>query len=142
MMLTNKGSIFKIHKHLFSYLIQDSILYLVALSSFSSIQQILVNSVLLFIMVQKFSSFPCFIFLDSSFKSGHCISKYMGFFLSVFDINFSFKCFSGISLCVFQSFSFIEVFNGISLGKCHFALENMWIIFKYLLILISSIIPQ
>ena len=30
----------------------------------------------------------------------------------------------------------------ISLGKCHIALENMWVIFKYLLILISNIIPQ
>ena len=32
----------------------------------------------------------------------------------------------------------------ISLGinKCHIALENMWVIFKYLLTLISDIIPQ
>jgi len=30
----------------------------------------------------------------------------------------------------------------ISLGKCHIALENMWVIFKYLLILISNIIPH
>ena len=30
----------------------------------------------------------------------------------------------------------------ISLGKCHIALENMWFIFKYLLIFISNIIPQ
>ena len=30
----------------------------------------------------------------------------------------------------------------ISLGKCHSALENMWVIFKYLLILMSKIIPQ
>ena len=30
----------------------------------------------------------------------------------------------------------------ISLGKCHIALENMWVIIKYLLILISNIIPQ
>ena len=29
-----------------------------------------------------------------------------------------------------------------SLGKCHTVLENMWVTFKYLLILISSIIPQ
>ena len=27
----------------------------------------------------------------------------------------------------------------ISLGKCHIALENMWVIFKYLLILISKV---
>ena len=30
----------------------------------------------------------------------------------------------------------------IPLGKCHIAHENMWVIFKYLLILISNIIPQ
>ena len=30
----------------------------------------------------------------------------------------------------------------ISLGKCHSALENIWVIAKYLLILISNIIPQ
>ena len=30
----------------------------------------------------------------------------------------------------------------ISHGKCHVALENMWVIFKYLLIMISNIIPQ
>ena len=30
----------------------------------------------------------------------------------------------------------------ISHGKCHVALENMWVIFKYLLILISNTIPQ
>ena len=32
--------------------------------------------------------------------------------------------------------------SNISLGKCHVALENMWVIFKYLLILMSNIIPQ
>ena len=42
---------------------------------------------------------------------------------------------------------FIEAFNNsnkskISLGKCHTTLENMWVIIKYLLILISNIIPQ
>ena len=30
----------------------------------------------------------------------------------------------------------------ISLGKYHIAFENMWAILKYLLILISNIIPQ
>ena len=30
----------------------------------------------------------------------------------------------------------------ISLGKCHIALENMRVIFKYLLILISNLMPQ
>ena len=30
----------------------------------------------------------------------------------------------------------------ISLAECHIALETMWVIFKYLLVLISNIIPQ
>ena len=30
----------------------------------------------------------------------------------------------------------------ISLGKCHTALENIWVICNYLLILISNMIPQ
>ena len=30
----------------------------------------------------------------------------------------------------------------ISVSKCHFVLENMWVILKYLLILISNIILQ
>ena len=30
----------------------------------------------------------------------------------------------------------------ISLGKCHTVLENIWGIFKYLLILISNLIPK
>jgi len=30
----------------------------------------------------------------------------------------------------------------ISLGKCHIALENIWVILKYCLILISNMIPQ
>ena len=37
-------------------------------------------------------------------------------------------------MCIFKS--------TISLGKCHIALENMWVIFKYLLIFISNIILQ
>ena len=32
--------------------------------------------------------------------------------------------------------------SNISLGKCHIALENIWVVFKYLLMLIHNIIPQ
>ena len=32
--------------------------------------------------------------------------------------------------------------NSMFLGKCHIALENTWITFKYLLILVSNIILQ
>ena len=41
-------------------------LYSVALSNFSNMQQILVNSLLIFIPFQIFSSFPCYGFLDTS----------------------------------------------------------------------------
>ena len=30
----------------------------------------------------------------------------------------------------------------ISLGKCHIALENTWVILEHLLILTSNVIPQ
>ena len=53
--------------------------------------------------------------------------------------------FSEITLCVFSFFWLYWGFqwlNQRSLGKCHTALENMWVIFKYLLILIFNIIPQ
>ena len=54
------------HVHyLFSYLIQDSTLYLVALSSFSYMQQILINYLSIFILLQIFSNFPCYGFLDT-----------------------------------------------------------------------------
>ena len=29
----------------------------------------------------------------------------------------------------------------VSVGKCHIALESIWVIFKYLSILISNVIP-
>ena len=51
---------------LFSYIIQDTTLYLVTLSRFSCIQQILVNSLFIFILLQIFSDFPCYGFLDTS----------------------------------------------------------------------------
>ena len=51
---------------LFSYLIQKSTLYLTVLSSFSCMQQILVNSLFIFILLQIFSNFPCYGFLDTS----------------------------------------------------------------------------
>ena len=68
--------------YLFLYLIQDSTLYLTALSSFSFMQQILANSLFIFILLQIFSNFPCKASqVYPSFKSGHLISKYMGFCL-------------------------------------------------------------
>ena len=50
--------------------------------------------------------------------------------------------FFAIILCAFAVFNLLEAKSKISLGKCHIELENIWVIFKYLLILISSIIPQ
>ena len=61
-------------------------------------------------------------------------------------VNFSFKCFP---LCkhplYFLQFSNCWGFQWLSqssLDKCHIALENTWVTFKYVLILISNIIPQ
>ena len=127
-------------------------LYLVALRNFSCMRQILVNSFFIFILLQIFSNFSCYGFLDPSFKSGHLILKYMFFLISLilishFDINFLFKCFPlynqplhYFSLLTLLRFSVAK--TKISLRKCHIALENIWIVFKYLLILISNIIPQ
>ena len=56
-------------------------LYLVALSNISCMQQILINSLFTFILLKAFSNFPYYGFSDiqSSFKSGNLISKYMEF---------------------------------------------------------------
>ena len=45
--------------------------------------------------------------------------------------------------CVcFKKFRYFMATSKISLGKCQTTLETMWIILKYLLILISNIISQ
>ena len=46
--------------YLFPSLIQDSTLYLIALSSFRCMQQILLNSLFIFILLHIFSNFPCY----------------------------------------------------------------------------------
>ena len=51
---------------LFSCLIQDSTLYIVALDSFSRRQQILLRSLFIFILLQIFSIFPCYGYLDTA----------------------------------------------------------------------------
>ena len=50
---------------IFSCLIQDSTLYLVALSSFSYMQQILINPLFICILLQIFSNMPCYSSLDT-----------------------------------------------------------------------------
>ena len=67
-------------------------------------------------------------------------------FSSIFDTNFSFKCFLLCnrppwfsSLLTLLRLSTAK--SKISLGNCHITLENRWVIFKHLLILISNIIP-
>ena len=74
----------------FSYLIQDSTLYLTALSSFSCMQQILVNSLFIFILLQIFS-----ISLFWLLRYIHHLKVDISFlntwdFKHIFDINFSF----------------------------------------------------
>ena len=83
------------------------------MNSFSCMQQILINSLFIFILLQIFSNFPCYGFLEHPFKSGHLIFKYMDFlkvFLilsSHFDINFSFKYFLIWLPCFFFFFSLL-----------------------------------
>ena len=77
----------------------------------------------------------------------HELFKVSLILISHFDINFSFECFL---LCnhPLRFFSLLTLLrlsmalSKISLGKCPIALENTWVIFKYLLILISNRIPQ
>lgn len=71
----------------------------------------------------------------------------MYFYLTIFDINFSLKCFLLYNhrLCFFSLLTLMRLSmarSKISIGKCHTTLENMWLIFKYLLILIFNIISQ
>ena len=67
--------------------------------------------------------------------------------ISHFDIIFSFKCFLLCNhfLCFFSLLTLLIVSmvkSKTSLDKCHIAFENMWVIFRYLLILISNLSPQ
>ena len=80
-------------------------------------------------------------------KVEHWISKYMFFNVSLIFILMlisHLNAFSSVILC-FYFFSLSTLLrlsmakSKISLGKCHTILENMWIIFKYLLILIFYI---
>ena len=64
--------------------------------------------------------------------------------ISSSDTDFLFKCFllCNHPLCFFSVLKLLRLSmakSKISLGKCHIALENMWVIFKYLLILISKV---
>ena len=140
--------------YLFSCLIQDSTLYNVALHSFSCRQQILIRSLFIFILLQIFSIFPCYGFLDTaiiqkwifSFQK-HKVCKVSPKLISHFDINFSCKCFllCNHPLCFFSLLTLLRLSmakSKMSFGKCHIALENIWVTFKYLLILISKIISQ
>ena len=44
--------------------------------------------------------------------------------------------------CLFVLLRLSMAKSKISLGKCHVVLDNIWVIFIYLLILISNIMPQ
>ena len=53
--------------------------------------------------------------------------------------------FAIIPLCFFSLLTLLKLLVSMSkifLGNCHIALENMLIIHKYLLVLISNMIPQ
>ena len=66
--------------------------------------------------------------------------------ISHFYINFLFKWFllCNHPLCFFKLLTLWRLSmakSKISIGKCHIALEIMWVIIKYLLLLISNIVP-
>ena len=87
----------------------------------------------------------------ASFKSGHLISKYVfkylwySFLILIF-ISYLNALFSVITSVFFSVFQLYWGFQWLSLRSLlvnvTLPLKNMWIIFKYLLILISNIIPQ
>ena len=87
----------------------------------------------------------------TSFKSGHLISKYVfkylwySFLILIF-ISYLNALFSAITSVFFSVFQLYWGFQWLSLRSLlvnvTLPLKNMWIIFKYLLILISNIIPQ
>ena len=104
-----------------------------------------INSFFIFILLQIFSNFPCHGFLDTPIIE-KCTFNFQihGVFKSIFHVNFSFKCFllCNHPLCFFSLLTLLRLSmakSKISFGKCHIRLENMWVIFKYLLILISNI---
>ena len=83
----------------------------------------------------------------------HLIYKYIEFLkvslilISHADINFSFKYFllCNHCLCFFSPLTLLRLSlakSEISLGKRHIAHKSLWVVFRYLLILISNIIPQ
>ena len=90
--------------------------------------------------------------IHPSFQNRHLISKMHEILKSIIDIfhlhiNFLFKgfLFCNYPLCLFGLLTLLRISmakSKISLGKCHIAFENMWVNFKYLLTLISNIIPQ
>ena len=95
-------------------------MYLVALNNFSPVQKVLVNSLFIFTLLQ----------IQGCIKVSLILISHLNIFFSV------------ITLCVF--FSLLTLLklsmakSKISPGKCHIALENVWVIFKYLMILISN----
>ena len=60
-----------------------------------------------------------------------------------FAYNLDMVClYQNLNSCLLTFLRFSMGKSKISLGKCHIALENTWVIFKYLLIMTSSIISQ
>ena len=82
-----------------------------------------------------------------SFKSGHLISKYRRLFLKVSLILIShlntFLLYNH-PLFFLSSLTLLRLSmakSKISLGKCYIALENTWVVLKYLFILMCNVIP-
>ena len=102
-------------------------------------QQIFLFSLFIFILLQIFSNFPHYSFLDAPiiFKwtfnlQIHGIFKVSLILIFHFDVNFSFKCFFSLQLPSVYFFRLLTLLklsmakSNISLGKCHIALENIF----------------
>ena len=74
-------------------------------------------------------------------EEGAC---HASFLLILSRLGFEHVCFPGLrSEDLVQSCKRLELdVLMLSLGKCHIALKNTWVVFKYLLLLISNISPQ
>ena len=116
-------------------------------SSFNCIQQILINSLFIFLLLQIFSNFPCYGFLDTFIilKWTFNFQMHGVFKVSWILISHLNAFFSAITVCFLSLLTLLRIStlkSKIPLGKCHIALETMSGIFKYLLILTSNVIPQ
>ena len=79
-------------------------------------------------------------------KMSYLVMKFLIIIMQAVILAFSWdkstSCQESRFACLFVLLRLSMAKSKISLGKCHVVLENIWVIFIYLLILISNIMPQ